>query len=397
MRFSADLGDLRRNPAYSLPESSGAEAVYVEVIASRDSMTASFLALLGLRLPPLRRLAVAESHFYACDVTPLMLCHPQPAIFTATARPGRQYLLRMDGNTVAGSLALLDRPEAAGERQALVNLASDAPAFCYADRVRLRTNVSSSEFDEALNTRFDRYTGRTGPIASDLAVFPPAPNVLQGRHFETCRSQPQGGDINPPFALPRDTAYQGFRLSASWDAGAGDWSSARALGGTGLPVATALDEYLAWNHGDKGEGVRDRLRRSPTRYQLYLAELGRTLEEETISVDTRGLGAAVASMPTGGPISGSLSLRRESAVPVCYAGAMPPTQPRRRILYATVSDCAAIRDETARAGPLSRVIAKLFLTEPSEGGATLVEFVALVRPTADDGKLRHVVQLVDTN
>ena len=201
-----------------------------------------------------------------------------------------------------------------------------------------------------------------------------------------------GGDIDPPYTIPRDTAYAGLVLSGFWNQGAGDWKVAPPVGGTGLNLGTALDEYIAWNHADKGPEFRDRLRSAPTRYDLYLAELGLTRETETVPVDTRSLGPA-DTMPTGGPATGPLSLSREHAAPFCYAGARPALQARRRILYLSIANCAAF-PLAATAENLSRAVGKFFLTEPSELGAALVEFVDMVRPTASDGKLRHVVQLV---
>lgn len=392
-RFAADLASLERSHTFSLAEASSREAAFVEVTASTQRLSAYLLGLVGIDPPLLRRRSIAESQYYACDVTPAVLCHSRPDEFAAEARPGRHYLLRMNGSTATGSLALLDRPNPPGRRDALVTLASDVPAFCYADAVRLRTDAAAAEFDEAINVRFDRYTGRAGPISPDLADFPPAPNVIQGRHFESCASPPQGGDINPPYGLPRDLAYQGVVLRGLWNAGTGDWRTAPPLGGTGLAANTALDEYVAWNHGDKGPDILDRIRGARTRWELYLAELGLTTADETRPVDTRSLGASVATMPTGGPSSGSLALRRERAFPICYGGNRPATQARRRILYLSIANCEGF-ERQATAKDLSRNVGKFFLTEPSELGATLVEFVGLIRPRADDGKLRHVVQLV---
>ncbi len=395
IRFAADLADLRGNPAYSLPEPGGAAANLVEVTVQGSPLVTSFLQLVGAAPPPIRRSAVAESQYYACDVTPAVMCHADPADFAARARPGRQYLLRMDGNRVQGSVVPLDRRDRPGGRQTLVNLASTAPGFCFSDGVRLRTTIAPLEFDTALNVRFDRYVGETGPVAPDLAIFPPAPNIVQGRRLESCASPPGGGEIYPPYRLPRDAAYSGLRLSGFWDQGGGDWTVAPPFGGTGASFGTALEEYLAWNHGDKGQAVRDRLRTSRTRYELYLRELGLTPQTDSQPVDTRSFGPARATMPTGGPRSGPLAVRSESPVPVCYAGPGRPTDPRRRIVYLAVADCGAF-PAAATASNLSRHVAKFFLTEPSERGAILAEFVGMIRPPVDDGKLRHVVQLVDT-
>ncbi|MDX7951721.1 pilus assembly protein TadG-related protein [Lichenihabitans sp. Uapishka_5] len=395
-RFARTLADLRQRGGPTLLDSGGPDAEYVEVQAIAPTLTTSFLQLVGAGAKPILRRAVAESHYFACDVTPALLCSPDPAAFAAKARPGQQYLLRMDGNTVAGSVGLLDRPDRSDARQVLRTLADDAPGFCYADGVALRRNIAPADYDEAINVRFDHYAGRTGPIAPDLVVFPPAPDIIQGRHPASCVSPPQGADINPPYHLPRDSAYGGIRLTGLWDQGTGDWKIAPPVGGTGLDPRSALEEYLAWNHANKGVELLDRFRNAPTRYDLYLAELGLTRDAETTPVDTRSLGAVATTLPTGGPTTGPLSLAREHPAPFCYAGARPATAARRRILYFSLANCAAF-PEGATAGSLSRHVAKFFLTEPTELGATLVEFVAMLTPGQDDGKFRHVVQLVSAD
>ena len=50
-----------------------------------DRGPARALRLVGARARPIRRSAVAESQYYACDVTPALLCHPDPAVFAAAA------------------------------------------------------------------------------------------------------------------------------------------------------------------------------------------------------------------------------------------------------------------------------------------------------------------------
>lgn len=395
-RFAARLSDLER-VGFSLPESAAGQAAYVEVTTAETTLTTSFLQLVGATAPPIRRRAVAESQYYACDVTPAVLCQPDPDAFAAAARPGRQYLLRMDGNALAGSIFLLGRTDRTEPRQSLRDLASNAPSFCYGDGIALRRTVTPAEFDEALNVRFDRYWTRTGaPVAPDLARFPPAPNIIQGRHLDTCSSLPQGGSINPPYSLPRDAAYSSFRLSGSWDQGNGDWKTAPARGGSNRSFTTALDEYIAWNHDNKSPDIQARLREARTRYDLYLMELGLTRATESLPVDTKSYGPSQATMPTGGPATSAYRFVRESPVPVCYAGGQPAVEARRRVVYLSVADCGAF-PAAATAANLSRRVAKFFLTEPSDLGVTLAEFVGLVRPTDDDGKLRHIVQLVTTD
>ncbi len=95
-RFAARLSDLS-NPAYSLPDRAGAEAVYVEVTTAETSLTESLLALVGVRVGPLRRRAVAEVAVLRlrCDAGGSL--PSRSGAFAATARSGRQYRLTMDG------------------------------------------------------------------------------------------------------------------------------------------------------------------------------------------------------------------------------------------------------------------------------------------------------------
>ncbi len=394
-RFGATLSDLRDSPTFTLADVEGAGAAYVEVTTGVRSIAASFLELVGATVMPVRRRAVAHSEYYACDVTPLAVCQADPDAFVASSRPGRQYLFRLGPAYANGSLALLDPSDDRGGRRSVRLLASNAPAFCYTRGIAPRRNVTPSEFDDALNTRFDRYYNRQGPIAPDLAVYPPAPNIIQGRRLETCTSPPEGGSLKPPYPMPRDSAYLALGRSSQWDAGTGDWRTAGAFGGSGAPAAvTAVDEYLFWNHANKSPLFQQQLRASATRYELYLRELGLDDATETNPVATRGGLAAADTMPTGGPLLANYNGLRESPVPRCYAGPGQPVEARRRVVYMTVTDCGALDD--AGAAGLSRRVGKFFLTEPSDGGAVLAELVQMLTPRRDDGKYRHVVQLVDT-
>lgn len=394
LRFAASLADLHADPGFTLPEEEAAQAAFVEVTTAEYTLAASVLQFVGR---PVRRRAVAEARYVACDVTPMVLCHADPERFARTARPGRQYLLRMDGNVTDGSVALLDRPDDRTTRTTLRTVASNGPAFCYGDGVALRRNLAAPDLDDAMNIRFDRYFNGTAEVASDLAAFPPAPSVIQGRHLNACTSPPTGGSVNPPYHLPRDQAYRTVRPGAAYDQGLGDWPITPAYGGIGeSSVGKALDEYILWNHSDKDRGFQDRLRAAPTRYDIYLRELGLTRETEGQPVNTAGNALAGRTMPTGGPLTGPYAFVRENPAPLCYGGTRAATDARRRILYMAVADCRAF-PEAARAESLSRHVGKFFLTEPANGGALLVELVEMLTPRRDDGKLRPSVRLVETH
>ncbi len=272
------------------------------------SLSGSFPRPVGARPAPVRRRAVAESQYYACDVTPRFFCHPDPAAFAATARPGQQYRLTMDGNRVAGSIALLDRPGAANGNQSLRDLADDQPAFCYAEGVRLRTTMAPSEFDDAVNVRFDRY--QAAPVPS-----PPICGVSAGAE------RPQGQGLRK-LRLAAEPLHDGTTLRpapglglpgagppAPWDKGRATGPSPRLSRPRG---AHGAGRVLVLESRGQGHRVQARLRGprdpvgSPTSPNSDWTQPGRRYPS-----NTRGY-AATATMPTGGPLN---SLARERAAP----------------------------------------------------------------------------------
>ena len=394
-RFAADLSDLRGSPTFSLADQNAAEAVFVEVTTAPQSLTASFIQMVAPRAVVTRRKAVAESQYYACDVTPLMLCQSDPDAFAAKATRGREYLLRNAATMADGSLTMLDAPGDTGGAGTPRTLASDRPAFCYTDHVTFRPGVTARQFDDAINIRFDRYVNAAGTVAPEIAAFPPAPNVLEGQRYNSCTSPPNAADINPPYHLPRDSAFRRFGATTLYDQGIGDWKTTPAYSGSGSNAATALDEYIYWNHSNKSPLFQESLRASATRYEIYLKELGLDPASEATPVVTQG-NASAATMPTGGPKVGSYSSLSEDPIPKCYRGPTAPTDARRRVLYMAIVDCKNFAKNATAAG-LSRNVGKFFLVEPANANLIFVEFLNMVKPATDDGRLRHVVQLVQTN
>ncbi len=105
--------------------------------------------------------------------------------------------------------------------------------------------------------------------------------------------------------------------------------------------------------------------------------------------------ALANTMPTGGPADGLFRPLAESSAPRCYRGSQLANEARRRILYLAIADCDNL-EQAAKARALSANVAKFFITEPSRAGEIFVEFLNVIVPGDDDGKLRHVVQLVVT-
>jgi|GEM_PF-5724326 len=393
-RFASHLSDLRDSPNFSLADTDGAQAVYVEVATARRSLTASFMQFIGAGPAAFSRKAIAESQHHACDVSPLMLCQRDPARFVSSAMRGRQYRFRNAPDIADGTLVTLDAPGDGEGRATPARLASNRPDFCYVEGIRFRRGVAALQFDEAINVRFDRYATATGPVAPELAAFPPAPNVVKGQRYQSCLSPPNAASVYPPYRLPRDSAFQRVTDASRYDDGTGDWKSALAYGGSGADVASALDEYILWNHADKTPVFQGSLRVARSRYELYLRELGLTEATEATPVPMQR-NALAATLPTGGPRAGSYASLSEPPAPVCYRGSEPADEARRRILYVAIADCANFGQD-ATATRLSRRVGKFFLTEPANAGIVMLEFVTMLTPGADDGKLRHVVRLVAT-
>lgn len=392
-RFAATLADLKASPTFTLADANGADAAVVEVTTVRRSFTASFLQLVGANPVPLQRRAVARSRYYACDVTPLVLCQRDPERFLAGARAGRQYRLRNIPGRADGTLMALNAP---GDEAGLATprlIASNRPAFCYTEGMSPVTAVSPQQFDDAINLRFDRYVNAAGPIAPDLAVFPPAPSVVKGQRYNSCSSPPNAADFNPPYHLPRDSAFRSVNSETPYDLGTGDWKTTPAYGGSASRAAFALDEYVEWNHGDKSPLFQGSLQTSATRYEIFLKELG--LTEASQRQPAPAANALAATFPTGGPRLGDFRTLSENPEPRCYRGSEPANDARRRIVHAAIADCTdgAFREPDK----LSLRIGTFFVTEPANGGAVFMEFQGLLRPDGNDGKLRHVVQLIEAD
>ena len=397
-RFARTLVELRGSPTYTLADVEGAEAAFVEVTSESRSMTASFLQFVGAKPVQVQRRAIATSQYNACDVTPLLMCSRDPERFISTAAKGRQYRLRHAADRSDGSLLAFDAPGDSNGGSTPSALATNRPAFCYSNGIKVRPNIAISQFDEAIDTRFDRYVNVTGPIAPELAVFAPAPSVIKGQRYNTCFSPPNSGDFNPPYHLPRDSAFRTLTTAFAYNAGTGDWKSSVAYGGSGSSARTALEEYVYWNHSDKTPIFRGSLLSSSSRYEVYLKELGLDEARDMTPVSSF-LSSLDNTLPTGGPKVGPFRLSSEISTPRCYRGPQPANEARRRIIYAAVADCSDIEnvESIGTATRMSMSVAKFFITEPARSGFVLVEFQKMLKPQSDDGKLRHIVQLIATD
>lgn len=280
--------------------------------------------------------ATAGFTAWACDVTPLFFCVPDPS-WRAANNIGIQIQLRSGGQGAAwgpGNFGFLDvssLPIDSSGPCAGLNGAQLYRCLVGAERaitacIETRSGVNTQPgqrvgLAEAFNTRFDIYQGSMQSLRGNPA-YRPAPNTIQGtvpRGNSACR----GNNTDPSDAmpLPRDTNLTGGNRF-----GNGVWNRAG---------------YVGQNHGGSyppGTGA------TSTRYQMYLAEIA---------------AAAGRAAPNNVPLPGFI----ETGAPRCFNGGAP-SEPDRRVVVAAAIDCAAndIRGSTTNVVPLEYV--RLFMTEP---------------------------------
>ncbi len=284
--------------------------------------------------------AVAGFTQYACDVTPMMFCIPDPSFDAANpATIGKMIRLRSGGQGAAwgpGNFGFLEPSTAAldstgncagsggtGPTLRCVLGAIGSITQCFAVRgVDTEPGQKVGITNDSLNTRFDMWSGAMKNEKNN-PIYAPAPNVIKG-------IEPKSGGAcnwnNPQpttntAALPRDTCLVSGNCAPYGD---GDWSAGRA-------------SYVTMNYG-----ATDPHPGATTRYQYYLAEIAAH----------GGAGASTAIL-TG---------RAETGRPMCSAN--QSADPERRVLIAAGIDCAAnpIAGRTS-AVPVHQFV-KMFLTEP---------------------------------
>jgi hypothetical protein len=275
-----------------------------------------------------------------------MLCNPfEPAGLPFTSTPGKMFKFTpksAGGSTfAAGDFGLVDPP---GQNSTGANgirdlLSKTTVNFCYINNVSPRPGHATNKVDDGVNVRFDLApNGNQGNLDKT-----PAPNVIKGDTDPRCNTYTP----NPSYRLPRDTTTT---VVAGVEIGNGD------MGGT-----AAKNTYWQWHHGLNWPGD------VTTRWQAYQRELGL-------------YGAAP-------PWS------NEASAPSCNG--VPADTYKRRIVAVAVVNCQAQNVQGNSSTDLrSSSYAEFFITEPASGGVIYTEFVQMITPQADDGKLRHVVELV---
>lgn len=329
--------------------------------------------------------AIAGYTQYACDVTPLMFCMPDPN-WTAEANVGQMIQLRDGGQGAAwgpGNFGFLDPgviPEdslvggpCAGVDGQIIRclFGAEGPVGqCYRLRgVDTYPGQSVGVNDVAFNTRFDMFQGALKNERNNL-IYAPAPNVIKGL-------VPGGGgsgngsqclgnnvavspDTRP---IPRDDCFGAGTCGGRF--GDGDWSVGRA-------------EYVQFNYG----GL-DPHPSAVTRWDYYKAEVA-----------------------AAGGASGSTNIltgRSETGRPSCSN--QQSGDVRRRIVVAAAIDCTTYPISGSERGVPVEEFVEVFLTEPvsNDGGspAKLEIHVEVVGSAGGDGAgtsnldgiFRDVVQL----
>lgn len=331
------------------------QAVYARVTVNRRTVAftfaSAFYALTGNT--PARNdvgaVAVAGFTQYACDVTPLMFCIPNPAFDADNpATVGDMIRLRAGGQGAAwgpGNFGFLEPSTVAldstgncagaggtGPMLRCVLGAVNTITQCFAVRgVDTEPGQKVGITNDSLNTRFDMWSGAMRNEKNN-PIYAPAPNVIKGiepKSGGACNwsnSQPTTNTA----ALPRDTCIAN---GSCMPYGNGDWAAGRV-------------NYVQKNYG----GV-DPFPTVTTRYQYYLHEI-----------------AAHGGAGSSSPILTGL---QETGRPMCSPN--QSNDPDRRVIIAAGVDCAANPINGRMTGVPVHQFVKLFITEPvvdNGGGST---------------------------
>lgn len=318
-------------------------AAYVRVVVVPKTVGftfgAAFQALSGNAVPnnPVSAVAVAGFTQYACDITPLMFCIPDPT-FKADANIGKMIRLRAGGQGAAwgpGDFGFLDPNKLAvdggGPCAGLNGVQLDACLIgaegsitqCFAQRgVDTEPGQKNGIETSIFNVRFDIYNTIMSGKRNN-PDFAPAPNVIKGivpRGGGSCI----GNNVDPSpnsLGMPRDTCFLAGTCGRYGD---GNWAAGRT-------------DYVAMNYGGT-----DPHPTALTRYDYYKAE--------------------IAAHGGGGASTSILTAREETGRPMCSNNQSP--DPDRRVVIAAGIDCTANPINGRAIGVPVNEFVRLFLTEP---------------------------------
>lgn len=336
----------------SAPTTVPEDAIYARIVVTPKtvnySFAAAYAALTGAGATSATVGAVAVAGFtqYACDITPLMFCLPNPS-YKADANVGDMILLRSGGSGAGawapGDFGFLDPSKAkvdpngpcgglsGAQLDACLMGAEGSITQCFSIRgVDTEPGQKVGITDASFNVRFDMYQAIMNGKKNDPA-YAPAANVIKG-------VVPKGGGMcvgnNPPaspntMALPKDDCFAAGTCSRFGD---GNWSTGR-------------QQYVNWNYSGS-----DPYSGALTRYEYYLAELGTAAGSPILS----GTGW------NGQPL-------QESGRPQCSPNVSP--DPDRRVVIAAAINCDTNGDGNPDFNGRSASVPveeffRLFLTQP---------------------------------
>lgn len=330
------------------------DAVYARVVATPRTVNYSFAAAYaaltgaGQTNATVGAIAVAGFTQFACDITPLMFCLPDPG-YKADANVGDLILLRSGGNGAGawapGDFGFLDPSKAkvdpngpcgglnGAQLDACLMGAEGSITQCFSMRgVDTEPGQKVGITDASFNVRFDMYQAIMNGKRNDPA-YAPAANVIKG-------VVPKGGGAcvgnNPPastntIAMPKDNCFASGTCT-NGRFGDGNWSTGR-------------QQYVNWHYNGS-----DPYSGASTRYEYYQAELGTAAGSPILS----GTGW------NGQPL-------QETGRPQCSANVSP--DPDRRVVIAAAINCDTDGDGNPDFNGRSTSIPveeffRLFLTQP---------------------------------
>jgi Flp pilus assembly protein TadG len=308
--------------------------------------------------------ATAGFSSYACDITPLFFCVPNPS-WRAEAHVGIQVeaVSGSAGNGLwtPGNFGFLDPTilpvdptgpcrnlNGAQLYRCLVG-AERGITTCIETTSPLQTRPGQAVgLTEAFNARFDIFDGPMNSYRNN-ASYRPAPNVLSdewsaggGQGGGNGGGQGGGGTSSPtPPNLPKDSCI----AAGSCRFGSGDWDRDGYL-------STYHGSSTAWPiPGDPKPASELPSRSDATRYDIYLSETRSARARNDAGMLTA---ATYATTPMGRP-GNHVSART--------AAARASLDPERRVVIAAAVDCTG-QSMNGRSNVTALEYVKLFMTEP---------------------------------
>src|SRR5262252_3948880 len=362
-----------------------AQARYVQITVTPANFTTIFPAtFLGAasNTTTTGATAVAGLKQVVCQFTPMFICNPYEndpngnTIFDVATNPAlqRRQIKLQSGNGgssqyAPGNYGWLSNPTLGNGANALRDgLANVAPNACFVqDGVLLQTgNITNA--NDALNTRFDLWTGPYNNAKGNSA-YRPALNVRKGYPpGNGANSACNPGSQNTSYSLGRDSAFpydSGRMGNGSWDFDT-YWNN--NYPGVAKPIDAVTGQ--AWSDANL-----------PSRYQVYRYEISTIGSANNLVARQSSIG--------------------EAGSPQCYSGGGLSDAPDRRVLYAAILNCSQYRIQGNSGGPYP-VLAygKFFVTEPvpsppaADAGTIYSELIGVTEPGKDsDAIVRDIVQL----